>query len=346
MKKGFASLVLAGVMAAGLSISAFAAGWTEDAQGWRWLNDDGSYIANTWYWLDGNGDGISECYYFNPAGYLMTNSYIDGYQVNGDGCWIVDGVVQTKGAEAASGSQTETAGDVSEGAEDYRAMLKAAFDKAEPATSMDADITMNFAIGTEGLTLDMAMDGNMKIKDADSEDMQYLMDMNMSLLGQDMKTVMFYDDGYIYTDMEGMKTRQASDYAAALEASKSSTELLSGDDLDYIENVTGVRNADGTVTISYTMSGDKMNEIFNRSLQAAGTEETVGSITLGSCIGDAVIDAEGNIIRQSMSMDMDMVSEGVNIDYVIYMALDINSMGQPVEFTLPSKEGYTDVEAA
>ena len=45
-------------------------------------------------------------------------------------------------------------------------------------------------------------------------------------------------------------------------------------------------------------------------------------------------------------MDMDMVSEGINIDYVIYMALDINSMGQPVEFTLPSKEGYTDVEAA
>ena len=89
-----------------------------------------------------------------------------------------------------------------------------------------------------------------------------------------------------------------------------------------------------------------MNEIFNRSFQAAGTEETAGSITLGSCIGDAVIDAEGNIIRQSMSMDMDMVSEGVNIDYVIYMALDINSMGQPVEFTLPSKEGYTDVEAA
>lgn len=92
-------LVTAGLVA-GLSVlssmSAFAGEWKQDSNGWWWQNDDGSYPVSTWQWLDGNKDGLSESYYFNEAGYLVTNTTIDGYTVNADGAWTINGTVQNK----------------------------------------------------------------------------------------------------------------------------------------------------------------------------------------------------------------------------------------------------------
>lgn len=79
-------------------ITSYAGSWQNDGRGWWWLEDNGSYPANAWCWLDGNQDGVSECYYFDENGYMLANTVTpDGYQVNGNGAWIVNGSVQTKG---------------------------------------------------------------------------------------------------------------------------------------------------------------------------------------------------------------------------------------------------------
>ena len=75
----------------------FAGQWKSDNNGWWYQNDDGSYPTNTWQWIDGNGDGISESYYFNENGYMLANSTKDGYTLNADGAWTVNGEVQTQG---------------------------------------------------------------------------------------------------------------------------------------------------------------------------------------------------------------------------------------------------------
>lgn len=55
-----------------------------------------------WQWIDGNGDGVAECYYLNPdsdgtRGRLIKNTTTsDGYVVNENGQWTVDGVVQKR----------------------------------------------------------------------------------------------------------------------------------------------------------------------------------------------------------------------------------------------------------
>ena len=84
-------------------------GWLSDTDGnIYWLHDieDGNYGAmlTGWQWIDGNGDGLKECYYFNqtsganglPLGAMLRNATTpDGYTVNANGEWVVDGVVQT-----------------------------------------------------------------------------------------------------------------------------------------------------------------------------------------------------------------------------------------------------------
>lgn len=81
----------------GMSFSASGAGWQKDETGWIWQKEDGSRISGQWEWLDGNEDGIAECYYFDQTGYMQSGGTTpDGYMVNAEGAWIVEGVVQTK----------------------------------------------------------------------------------------------------------------------------------------------------------------------------------------------------------------------------------------------------------
>lgn len=100
MTAALSAALMMSVMAA---IPGFAAGWQKNNTGW-WYGtnaDNSAWYANGWQWIDGNGDGVSECYYFDGNGYIVTNGTTpDGYQVNGDGQWMQNGVVKTKNTAA------------------------------------------------------------------------------------------------------------------------------------------------------------------------------------------------------------------------------------------------------
>lgn len=103
--KGIKLFVVAAVIASMFSITAKAGeeGWVYVPNEGRWWYDYGygTYPANEWVWLDGNADGIAECYCFDREGYLYMNGRTpDGYYVNSDGAWTVNGVVQTYNIEA------------------------------------------------------------------------------------------------------------------------------------------------------------------------------------------------------------------------------------------------------
>ena len=96
MKKMLA-LLLGAALTLTAAAPAFAGMWRSDGKGWWYDNQDGTYIAGGWAWIDGNNDGIAECYYFGNDGYLWTDIRTpDGYLVNRDGQWIVNGQVQTQ----------------------------------------------------------------------------------------------------------------------------------------------------------------------------------------------------------------------------------------------------------
>ena len=91
-------IVLAAVpMTMALAFPAFAGEWHQDMNGWWYETDDGSYYRNGWEWIDGDQDGWAECYYFNNQGYVaMRTRQVDGWEINEDGAWTVDGEVHAK----------------------------------------------------------------------------------------------------------------------------------------------------------------------------------------------------------------------------------------------------------
>ena len=121
MRKNVLKLMMSTLAAASLMAStAFAAGWTlgqGDNQS-RWWYDlgNGQYYGSQdqaveWQWLDGNNDGTAECYAFDSQGWMYADATTpDGYEVNGDGAWTVNGAVQTMAVAAGyAGTRGQTA---------------------------------------------------------------------------------------------------------------------------------------------------------------------------------------------------------------------------------------------
>lgn len=100
------------VMTAAMSMTALAGevGWTQDSKGWWYGTDEigAKWHNDGWHWLDGNKDGVSESYYFGADGYVLVNTTTpDGYVVNGDGAWTVNGVIQTQGTLVESNATND-----------------------------------------------------------------------------------------------------------------------------------------------------------------------------------------------------------------------------------------------
>ena len=110
-KRFFLVSLSAGLLSLSAAFPAMAGNWKTgtgaNAARWWYDNGDNTWAANGWRWIDGNQDGISECYYFGADGWLLTSTTTpDGYVVNADGAWTVNGIVQTR--------QTVTSSDTSD----------------------------------------------------------------------------------------------------------------------------------------------------------------------------------------------------------------------------------------
>lgn len=101
MKKKLLATAFTCLMTLSSLTTAFAGQWQQNpaTSQWNYLQDTGIYVTNDWQWIDGNLDGIAECYYFDANGNCLMNTVTpDGCNVDGNGAWIVNGIVQTQTA--------------------------------------------------------------------------------------------------------------------------------------------------------------------------------------------------------------------------------------------------------
>lgn len=94
MKKKFTFLTLTVGLTLLSSIPAFAGQWQQSSGKWWYQEDDGTYPVSQWKWIEGENH-LLKCYYFDEDGWLLTNTKIDDNEVNADGAWVKDGVIQT-----------------------------------------------------------------------------------------------------------------------------------------------------------------------------------------------------------------------------------------------------------
>ena len=75
-------MLLTFAMAIIMSNNIYAGEWKNDANGWWYQNDDGSYSVNAWKEIN------DHWYYFDESGYMLTDTTTpDGYKLNKSGEW-------------------------------------------------------------------------------------------------------------------------------------------------------------------------------------------------------------------------------------------------------------------
>ena len=98
MKKIYRKIsAVAAALSVTFSVNAFANNWVRDKNGIKYIQPDGTY-ATGWTWIDNDLDGYAACYYFDENGNLSQEfqTKIDGYWVNSNGEWMVNGKTQRK----------------------------------------------------------------------------------------------------------------------------------------------------------------------------------------------------------------------------------------------------------
>lgn len=148
-------LFLAGLTTGLLSLSAafpaMAGSWKngagDNATRWWYDNGDNTWAANGWRWIDGNQDGVSECYYFDAEGWLLTSTTTpDGYNVNADGAWTVNGIAQIRQTAASNESDNESWDDF-QNSSSKKAKKTATSSSRTPDSSSDDSSSSNGSSG-------------------------------------------------------------------------------------------------------------------------------------------------------------------------------------------------------
>lgn len=344
-----------------MSFQAFAGQWKSDMNGWWYQEDDGSYLVNGWYWLDGNKDGTAECYYFDKNGYLVKeHGYVDGYEVDENGAWMVNGKVQTKQVETAAGQPGEngletgvgsgTDSGVSQvtdisGINDAAALLRIAAEKNNSLDQVDGTIEMTMAQSSYGVTITMSANDNFKARGIHSGDMQFVSDGTVTVLGMQIPIHEFYTDGYYYSESSTRKYREPMSAEDAFEESFfSNSYILDPEDAEYAVAFS-VRQEGGNKVLYMDLDSD----VFREEMGLYDSGDT--TIQVRAANMEVVINPEGYCISQTINMDVDETEH--NADYGIsvtrnqklYAKVSLHNPGQPVEFTIPSTAGYEEIYA-
>lgn len=100
MKK-LITIFLAAMISLIFSGMTFAGTWKSGGElnqdKWWYEYDDGTYPTSGWHWINEGEGNVAKCYYFDSNGWLYTSTTTpDGYTVNQNGEWVVDGVVQVQ----------------------------------------------------------------------------------------------------------------------------------------------------------------------------------------------------------------------------------------------------------
>ena len=229
-------------------------------------------------------------------------------------------------------------------------IYEAAIEKNQSLKDQDISMQMSMGmdLGEESGSVNITMDVDNKITGNQTDDIKYLMEGKMEMLGMEIPITAFYTDGYYYTETLGQKIKYAMDLEDIAKQASSIEKLPQS---EYLSEITAEK--DGTDThLTFTMDGERLSDFVKELLKDSalsglmnGVEETPFEIQGVS--GDMTVGKDGYYHDMNMTIQMQMqVDEGSTVQMVIDLACQVNNPGQAVEITLPDTADYQDMSAA
>ena len=104
------------------------------------------------------------------------------------------------------------------------------------------------------------------------------------------------------------------------------------------------RNGD-SITISYTADGSRLMEQASDIMSISGYSLTDQGMNMSitQCSGEFTVDGNGICTQQKISMGMTLGAGTANVATQLYMEMNVNAVGADVAVTIPSTDGYMDM---
>lgn len=341
MKKTVKTLIVSVLLIVFMCSTAMAGTWMEDEHGYWWQDDRGEYPVSSWQWIDDDENGIAECYYFDENGYLLVDTTTpEGYTVNRNGAWVDGWEVQYKALTPdAAAYLNESAG---------IRLYQGATYRTSRLEDLDGKSVVSISIGMDDISIGTVSTMESKYKDLYTESMKYLVTNETTFLGQSIKEIGFYENGYYYLDTLGQKLKVAVDAESMTMEIKNSSVAPRVDDY-YKTDFEITEGEQGNRVITYRVDASVMDSEIERYMAMMGSASAKDEVTISyrDMSGRAVVTPDGYCRSEYISMVIDMEStteEAVKMTLTTTMDVSYENPGQPVDFAMPSKSGYTQVE--
>lgn len=215
--------------------------------------------------------------------------------------------------------------------------------KTADLKDMDGTATMKMVMSQGEETMDISMNMDIKMTGINTEDMKYICDTKMSMLGTDLDMKMFYTDGYYYIESLGQKMKYPMDYSAMLDKVNEST-MQATDLSKYMKEIKATQEGDNTV-VTFQLDGEKMKEYIKDIMSDLGTGIDSGLYSGIEGNVETTINKDGYFSDVKMSLVLDMNIEGQAMKMNMDMDMVYNNPGKAVKaIELPDLEGYTEID--
>ncbi|MCC8123673.1 MAG: hypothetical protein LIO58_09055 [Oscillospiraceae bacterium] len=240
-----------------------------------------------------------------------------------------------------TGSNGSTGGDVSTGEDSAYARYTAATKILEDTTAMEGKSITAMNLVAAGESMDITMDFDIAMIMHSDTDIEMMMGGTADYYGQSMDMNIYYKDGYMYTESQGVKVKTS----VPIEEAMSSASLEALDITESAIKSQEVTDVNGDTQVTFVLDGpalgsvvDEMVESMTESL-GSGSEVTLGDITYTALIG-----ADGNIKNCVMDMAFDMSVAGETATATMSTSIEYTAFGDSVTIDVPADlDAYIEV---
>ncbi len=227
------------------------------------------------------------------------------------------------------------------GAEDIYSEYRKAVEKTNGLESLDVTMNMKMDIATSGMTISAPMEARVRGIQKNGKPEEMLVDMTMSLMGQEVTASMYYKDGVCYTATQGVKVKESMS-ADAFQADSGDVSIPEFPE-DILKQATRTQE-NGESKVSVTFDGEKTREILldmiASSLEDGGLQMT--ELKLSDVDFSYTINKDGYVSEYAMKFNMSGKSNQADASVAMDIQMRFRNPGEKVSIQAPDLSQYVD----
>ena len=230
--------------------------------------------------------------------------------------------------------------------ENAQSLITKATEKTQKLDSYKAELEMEVVTSAQGMTLEIPMTIDMKVKGAQTDSPVVSATIAMSMFGQTFDIDMYAEDEWIYMSSNGENVKMSADDAdGEYDYTDDIQSMIKDLPKDVLKDAEIVKNDDGSKTVALDLASDVFEDVYDDLIKSVNDSSDTEASNVE--ISDAKVKitvADGYISVYDISFDMDITVSEIETSSSVKCTVTFKDPGKDVEIAPP--EGYKNFKEA